>query len=51
MRIQETEKVLKQARMARHHPEPESSALWTWLSGTAVALFAVIGVFVYLRNR
>ena len=55
MRIQETDRVLKEAKYARHaaHDEDEGrSMLWTWLTGSAGALAAVVGVFLYLkRNR
>lgn len=53
MRIQETDKILKQAKIARHaNAEPESQGvLGMWLGGTAMALAAVIGIFVYLRRR
>jgi hypothetical protein len=53
MRIQETDRVLKEAKINRRAAaEPERrSALWTWISGSAVALLAVVGVFVYLRRN
>ena len=52
MRIQETDKVLKEAKFARHaaYVEPRSS-MWTWLTGTAIALVAVAGVFAYLKRN
>jgi len=53
MRIQETDRVLKEAKIARRaNAEPESrNMLWTWLTGSAVALAAVVGVFLYLRRN
>lgn len=52
MRIQDTDRVLKEARYERHaaHVEPRNS-MWTWLTGTAVALLAVAGVFAYLKRN
>ena len=52
MRSQDTDRVLKEAKIARHaaHVEPRS-AMWTWLTGTAVALLAVAGVFAYLKRN
>ena len=52
MRIQETDRILKEAKYARHaaHVEPKS-AMWTWLTGSVVALLAVVGVFVYLKRN
>ncbi len=52
MRIQETDRVLKEAKYARHNAQPAPrSPMWTWITGTVVALLAVVGVFTYLRRN
>ena len=52
MRIQETDRVLKEAKISRHAAQPEPrSAMWTWLTGSVVALLAVVGVFAYLKRN
>jgi hypothetical protein len=51
MRIQETDKVLKEARFARRAAGEETSGISkSWLAGV-VALLAVAGLVAYFRNR
>lgn len=53
MRIQDTDRVLKEAKYARHaaRDDESGSMLWRWLTGSAIALAAVAGVFLYLRKN
>jgi len=53
MRIQETDRVLKEARIARHAAnavEKGGIQTRTWIAGI-VALLALAGVVAYFRNR
>jgi len=53
MRIQETDKVLKEARVARHAAnavEDGGVPAGAWIAGV-VAVLALAGIVAYFRNR